>query len=408
VLVDHGRRKSRIIGRVAVHECPEECDDCGCAIEVVDEGTPFQSSLPDRPVTFAEPLPTDCCAAAVIRRDPRAAQPQVFVCFDDVPDENVPDAPCSAVDRWLPRSDLLGSSASDAHFAVEVDDRGTAWVRFGDGELGRRAPTGLRAVATYRIGNGVAGNTGPETIAHLVYRRNAPDAVVTGVSNPIAAFGGMEPESVAAAKLLAPTAYRSELARAVTADDYARLAERDTRVQRAAATLRWTGSWYEALVAVDARGAARATPAILADVQRALEPFRRVGHDLRVVAARAVPLVVEMQVCVRPDYVRGHVVAALRDALGPRALPNGRRGFFHPDELTFGAGIRVSALIAAAQALPGVDSVVVTALHRLGDPPQHEVEDGELRLGPLEVARLDNNPSRPENGRLTLDVRGGR
>jgi len=31
-----------------------------------------------------------------------------------------------------------------------------------------------------------------------------------------------------------------------------------------------------------------------------------------------------------------------------------------------------------------------------------------LPLGPLEIARLDNNPSFPENGKLTLDMRGGR
>jgi len=31
-----------------------------------------------------------------------------------------------------------------------------------------------------------------------------------------------------------------------------------------------------------------------------------------------------------------------------------------------------------------------------------------LRLAPFEIARLDSDPSFPEHGRLTLDMRGGR
>jgi hypothetical protein len=31
-----------------------------------------------------------------------------------------------------------------------------------------------------------------------------------------------------------------------------------------------------------------------------------------------------------------------------------------------------------------------------------------LSLGPLQIARLDNDPNFPENGILTLDLRGGR
>ena len=31
-----------------------------------------------------------------------------------------------------------------------------------------------------------------------------------------------------------------------------------------------------------------------------------------------------------------------------------------------------------------------------------------LPLSPFEIARLDNDPSFPENGKLTLDMRGGR
>jgi hypothetical protein len=55
-----------------------------------------------------------------------------------------------------------------------------------------------------------------------------------------------------------------------------------------------------------------------------------------------------------------------------------------------------------------VEGVVVTTLNRLDEPPSGELEAGILPLGPTEIARLDDDPSFPGNGRLTLDLRGGR
>ena len=120
------------------------------------------------------------------------------------------------------------------------------------------------------------------------------------------------------------------------------------------------------------------------------------------------PLDIELLICVLPGYLRGHVKAALLDMFSNRMLPDGRLGFFHPDNVTFGEGIYLSKLVAAAQAVPGVESVKVNKLERLFEGPSDEIENGVLPLGPLEIARLDNDPSFPENGRLTLDVGGGR
>src|SRR5207247_10986918 len=80
--------------------------------------------------------------------------------------------------------------------------------------------------------------------------------------------------------------------------------------------------------------------------------YRRIGHDLEVRQAEFVPLQIELQVCVLPHYLRGHVEAALLDVFSSRALPDGRLGFFHPDKLTFGEGIYLSKLVASAQAVP--------------------------------------------------------
>jgi hypothetical protein len=170
-------------------------------------------------------------------------------------------------------------------------------------------------------------------------------------------------------------------------------------------------------VAVDPAGSEVADDELLDEINAYLEPFRRIGHDLEVRGADYVPLDLALAVCVKPQFLRGHVEAALLDAFSNRVLLDGSLGFFHPDNLTFGQGIYLSRIIAAAQAVPGVLEVQVTRLEpfEIGEPApgvESAAEElppgGVLALGPFEIARLDNDPSFPENGRLVLELRGGR
>ena len=311
---------------------------------------------------------------------------------------------------WAPQIDLLGSGPDDRHFVAEIDNDGVAWLRFGDDECGQQPEAASAFHASYRVGNGVSGNVGAESITHLVFRHEKIADSSLMVSNPLPARDGVDPEPMAEAKLFAPSAFRDVLMRAVIAGDYAALAQREfkTRIQGAAAVLAWTGSWYEADVVIDPIGSEEAAPAWLEQIEGTLQRCRRIGHDLEVERAQYVPIDLELTVCVLPHFLRGHIKAALMDVFGNRVLPDGRRGFFHPDKLTFGEGLYLSRIVAAAQAVPGVGSVRVTKLHRLFEPPNRELENGVLPLGPFEVAQLDNDPSFPECGKLTLVVQGGR
>jgi len=312
--------------------------------------------------------------------------------------------------RWYARNNLLASGSSDRHFVAEIDNEGRAHLRFGDGELGRAPEPGGTLTATYRVGNGVRGNVGAETISHIVFRQTESIGASLTVRNPLPAQGGVEPESIEEVRMFAPGAFRKELQRAITADDYARLAERNrlSQVQRAAADLRWTGSWYEVRTGIDPLGVEGTQPQLQEDILNSLYRYRRISHDLAVDVARYVPLRIALHVCVQPHYLRGHVKAALEDVFSNRTLPGGKRGFFHPDNLTFGDGIYLSALVAAAQSVEGVESVQVTQLERLFEGSKGELASGFLPLSPREVARVDNDPSFPENGLFTLDVGGGR
>ncbi|MFE4513460.1 putative baseplate assembly protein [Kitasatospora sp. NPDC056783] len=344
-------------------------------------------------------------AAALGGQDPRSALPAVRAVLGE--------------DDWTPRRDLLDSGGRDHHFVGEPTDDGRLALRFGDGRHGAAPEPGGRLEVGYRIGGGTAGNVGAEAINHLVIcrgrparggRRNEPrpETAVVRVRNPLAAGGGTEPEPLEQVRRLAPLALHRTRLRAVTAEDYAELAARLPGVRRAAAEPRWSGSGREIHVAVEPYGDAVPSAGLLTAVGNALERYRRIGHDLVVRPALLVPLDVELRVCAAPGYQRGHVLAELRRELGNRALPDGRLGFFHPDALDFGEPVRVSRLVATAAAVPGVLSVEVTRLRRRFRREDGELTAGLLRLGALEIAACDNDPDRPENGRLSIVIGGGR
>jgi len=261
----------------------------------------------------------------------------------------------------------------------------------------------------YRVGGGPAGNVGAETIRHVV----DPPAAVTGVTNPLPAVGGREAEPVERVKVAAPHAFRTQR-RAVTEADYAAAAERDQEVLRATAQRRWTGSWHTVFVTVDRVGGDPVDEAFAERVRRALEPYRLAGHGLEVLPPTFVALDIALTVCIGPGHFRSSVRSELLEVFSRRELRGGRRGFFHPDSFSFGVPAYLSQVIELAMQVPGVRWVDASPggprdnrFRRFGEASRGELEEGRISVGPLEIARLDNDPSAPENGRLEFFLEGG-
>jgi len=405
LLTDHGRQVEEDLGRVELKDERLKCVCEGRPEDAVLEAETFIRQLRHGPLTFSQTFPTGLPAAKLLQQEPALAMPQIMINCSCVVPGGIEET------EWFPQPDLLRSESEDNHFVVEMDNDAIAHLRFGDGQSGRRPDVGEHMKTHYRFGNGLRGNIGAETLTHLVLRGTTLRGVQLTPRNPLPATGGVESEPLAEVKLFAPTAFRNRLERAITPEDYARLAERNPRVQRASATLRWNSSWYEMLVAIDPFGTIAdeaAEQKLLAEVKIYLERFRRIGHDLVVARAQFVPLDIRMEICVLPGHLRGHVKAELLKLFSNQILPDGKLGFFHPDNFTFGEGVRLSNIYAAAQAVPGVESVNITKFERLFKGPNQELENGLLPIYPLEIAQLDNDPNFPENGRLELIVRGGR
>jgi len=312
---------------------------------------------------------------------------------------------------WTPRRDLLSSSHNALDFVVEVQNDLTPRLRFGDGILGSEPVDGLTAI--YRTGNGAIGNVGAEAIANVVSTALIPLNGIVNVRNPLPAQGGIDPESLDQVRSFAPWAFRTQ-ERAVTEADYADVSERQPDVARAQATLRWTGSWYTMFVTIDRKGGQPVDSAFRSRMRNFLEQFRLAGYDLEIEAPRFVSLDLAFTVCVAPGYFRSAVRLALLDAFSNRDLADGTRGFFHPDDFTFGESVYLSQVVARAMQVPGVRWIdtndvppAPNRFRRWGEASHGETAAGRITMARLEIARLDNDPNQPENGKIDFFMEGG-
>jgi hypothetical protein len=349
----------------------------------------FRPRLQQAPLTHAVPYDSSLAATLELASDPTKALPALTAFTPDR--------------TWNVRRDLLDSGPGDHDLVVEIESDGTAFLRFGDGRHGARVESGAQFTARYRVGNGVGGNVGAHAIAHIV----TAETRITSVTNPLSARGGTDSESIESVRQCAPVAFRTQK-RAVTRDDYEALSAQFPGVQRAAATFRWTGSWHTAFVSVDRMGGVPVDDKFDLGLRRHLEPYRLAGYDVEVDNPTLVPLEIEMRVCVKPDYFRSDVKAALLEVFSSRTLEDGRRGVFHPDNFSFGEPVYLSPLYAAAQNVDGVASLQVTTFQRLGVPDPEPLEIGKLLLGKLEIATLDNDPTFPDRGIYRLTLGGGK
>jgi Baseplate J-like protein len=351
----------------------------------------FRPQLSRGPLTQVTPVVDPAApASSMLTRDPREALPAIQL-LDN------------AGRSWQLVADLLASDALANDFVVEVDDDGTAQLRFGDDTNGARPVAGTLFSATYRFGNGTAGNIGADQLAHIV----SDNSNIASVRNPLPAQGGTQSESIEDVRQRAPTAFRTQR-RAVTLEDYAAAAESHPQVQRAAASFRWTGSWRTVFVAVHRLGGLPVDTNFKASMQQYLDQFRLAGYDLEIDDPVFVSLEIEMVVVVQPEHFRADVELALLGVFNDGIEADGTRGVFHPDNFSFGQTVYISPLYAAALRLAGISSVQITKFQRQGKPATDASANGALSMGRLEIARLDNDPNFPEHGVFNLIMEGGK
>jgi hypothetical protein len=270
-------------------------------------------------------------------------------------------------------------------------------IRFGDNGFGLTPADATIFEATFRLNNGTITNVPAGTLSKMAPK----PATVDSVTNPIAATGGVDPETTAHIRQNAPEQFRYLTFRAVRPEDYAEAAERLPWVQRAGASFRWTGSWIAAFVTPDPKGAFSMSAAQRTELEDQIDRFRQAGRPAYILDPHYATLDLQIAVCVAAASYRGDVEAAVLKVLF------GAGGFFSPDNFTFGTPLERSELEAAIQNVPGVRAVEDILIRRRGWFDWRPFSELIFTVAKDEVIRVENNRLLPERGSVKLSMEGG-
>ena len=310
--------------------------------------------------------------------------------------------------RWRPQYDLLNSSRFARDFAVEVDDQGRAHLRFGNGEAGRRPAPGSRFLARYRVGLGPRGNVGPHSIGHIVLSKETgtklaeQELVIAGVRNYLPGAGGTRQQTAESARIYAPDVVRSRSfqLRCVTDEDAVELARRHhPEVLNAVSRRLWAGSAHAILLYVQRQGGLPLDAAFETRLRRDLEPCLLAGWDLVIHGPLYAPLDIQMTVVLQPGLKTETVYQRFfQEVMQPGKL------LFDPDVFTFGESVYLSRITELIMSVHGVADARADVFQRWGQPAGDEMATGYIAIGPLEIARLDNDPEAPQHGTFKLRI----
>jgi predicted phage baseplate assembly protein len=264
--------------------------------------------------------------------DPTGGEPALEVRVNDV--------------RWDQVPTLFGARKGDRAYVLRTDEKGADYVQFGDGDRGARLPTGSNNVrALYRKGIGAGGNVKPGALAQLLDRPLG----AKGVSNPIAASGGVDPEPEEDARESIPLGTRT-LGRAVSLLDYEDFARAFTGVAKAHAAVLTLWAGRTIVVTVAFEGGDR-----LEDLGEQLKKHGDPRVQVTVLAATSATFRLGLKVAVDEAYETEAVLAGVESAL---------RAAYSFDARALGEPVFASDIVAVAHTVAGVLGVDLDLLYK--------------------------------------------
>ena len=290
-------------------------------------------------------------------------------------------------ETWTVVRDLAESGPDERHITVDASN---GEIRFGDGRQGQVPLAGLDVVVSYRHGGTALANVPADAVAGL--QTAAPG--VESVTNLRAATGGRDEETSASLRRNAASRLRGD-GRAVTADDYRRLARRVGGVADAVAIERqhpdYPGADLPGCVSVavlpdTADPGTPASPELIDEVAATLAPARTIGSELFVRSARFVRVTVRVVVDVDPYASFGDISAEvgrrLAAAFDPVPTDAGRTA-----GTRFGRDFFPTTLFGVVQAV--TDVIAVPVLEVIVGGGRHEDISTPVVVAADQVVVLD-------------------
>jgi hypothetical protein len=270
---------------------------------------------------------------------------------------------------WKVRDSLFGTQARDRVFTLQTDEQGRNFVSFGDGSRGARPSSGVNNIrATYRRGLGAGGNVAAESITQPTQRPLG----MKGVSNPLPAEGGTDPESGEQARQTMPLMTRT-LGRAVSLLDYEDFARAFSGIAKARAQVLHLSSGPTIAITIAGPGGVVISPdsPIWINLAAALAENGDPHVAVRLLAHRPGTFRVGLRIKLDPDFEKNLVLREVENAL------RARFGF---DARALGQPVQQSEVIAVAQGVRGVVAVDLDLLYGGTRPLSQTQQSLQVRL----------------------------
>ncbi len=143
-------------------------------------------------------------------------------------------------------------------------------------------------------------------------------------------------------------------------------------------------------------------------LRRHLERFRMAGYDLEVDAPHFVPLDVSLHVCVKPGYFRSAVHRrGARRVVERACCPTGVSAPFTPTTSPSASRCTPAAWSRPRSPWKAWNRCAWIASSGWSIRIRRAQEDGVIPIGRLEVAQLENDPNYRDRGRLLVSAGGG-
>lgn len=264
---------------------------------------------------------------------------------------------------WQEVPSLYAQASTAQVHTTRIADDGTVSVRFGDNTTGAAAFSGRRNItAIYRHGLGLAGRLRANTLTTLLDR----PVGLKSATNPLAAEGGADPETLNDARKNAPSTVRT-FGRAVSLRDFEDLVTATGEVAKAQATWVWNGEQRAVHLTVAGQEAATFSPDTLSRIHASLNAARDPNYTLLLDNFMRVRVVIAATLHVSDAYIGADVEAAAQTALAA-ALSF--------ETLRFGQAIHLSDVYRVLQDVAGVVWVKIDLLQFKNQSPAYLASRG--------------------------------
>lgn len=276
---------------------------------------------------------------------------------------------------WTEVSDNFAQSdGTDRHYYAQKNDADGLTLFFGDNSQGRIPAAGATMRYVYRMGGGAYGNIGAgvlETVASPLNHMGGP--LTVSVTNPAAASGGEDEQSIEDAKRQGPRSLRA-LDRAVSPGDYEALAEGFPGVARARFML-GDGSGCcgcdTRLLAIPTGGGVMSSQ-LRADLLAYFDTRKMAGDCLELGDAKEIPVDISGTLFVGANFDQAEILADVQAA---------HAAYFDLESaaVDFGRGAKLSDVFRALDEVVGVDYIDLHVMTRR-PLPSYDLWSGDAVL----------------------------